>query len=178
LERLGGSAAENVSASKHLALLRHAKSSWSNPDLPDHDRPLAPRGRRAAERMGVYIQEKGLVPDLVLCSSARRARQTLDLLELPSNTVELVEDELYGATATALIARLSRVGDATHSVLLIGHNPSIHEAATNLASNPDAVAQDFPTAALAEFLVPTLHWKDLGPGVADLKAFTTPRSLN
>lgn len=163
--------------SKRLALLRHAKSSWNDPSLDDHDRPLAPRGRRAATRMGQYIDESGLVPDLVLCSSATRARETLDLLRLPSDTEIVIEDELYGASATLLVARLRRVGDAASSVLLIGHNPGLQDAAVNLAGNPDAVEREFPTAALAEFLVPTPHWEDLGPDVTELKTLTTPRSL-
>ena len=163
---------------RHLALLRHAKSSWSDPNLQDHDRPLMARGCRAATRMGVYIRERGLIPDLVLCSSAKRARQTLDLLRLPPDIEVLIEDELYAASATVLIARLRRVGDTSRSVLLIGHNPSIQDAAISLARNPDAVERKFPTAALAEFLLPTVRWKDLGPAVAELKALTAPRSLN
>ena len=165
-------------ASKHLALLRHAKSSWSNPDLRDHDRVLTPRGRRAAARMGAYIQEKGLVPDVVLCSSAVRACQTLDLLGLPADTEVLVEDELYGASASDLIGRIRGLDDATRSVLLIGHNPGIQDAAISLARSPGALGREFPTAALADFRVSDLEWKDLGPGVAELIALTTPRSLD
>ena len=165
-------------ASKRLALLRHAKSSWSDPQLEDHDRPLASRGRRAATRMGVFIQEEGLTPDLVLCSSATRARQTLELLELSSDTEVLIENELYGASATALLARLRRVDDVTQSVLLIGHNPSIQDAAISLARSPDAVAHKFPTAALAELLLGNILWRDLRWGVADLRALTVPSSLS
>jgi phosphohistidine phosphatase len=128
--------------------------------------------------MGVYMRERGLMPDLVLCSSATRACQTLELLGLPADTEVLIEDELYAASATVLIARLRRVGDATRSVLLIGHNPSIQDAAISLARNPALVECKFPTAALAEFLLPTVPWKDLGPGVAELKALRAPRSLN
>jgi phosphohistidine phosphatase len=126
----------------------------------------------------VYIRERGLTPELVLCSSAKRACQTLDLLRLPSDLEVLIEDELYAASAIVLTARLRRIGDATRSVLLIGHNPSIQDAAISLARNPDAVGHKFPTAALAELLLPTVPWKDLGPGVAELKALTAPRSLD
>ena len=132
---------------------------------------------RAAARMGEYIREQGLIPELVLCSSAKRACETLDWLRLPSDMDVHIEDELYAATATALIARLRRVADATRSVLLIGHNPSIQDAAIRLARNPDPLEGKFPTAALAEFLLSTVTWKDLGPGVAELKAVTAPRSL-
>jgi phosphohistidine phosphatase len=127
--------------------------------------------------MGVYIRESGLVPELVLCSSATRACQTLDLLRLHADIEVLVEDALYAASAASLIARLRNLSDATRSVLLIGHNPSIQDAAISLARNPDAVEDKFPTAALAEFLLP-VPWQDLGPGVAELRALTAPRSLD
>jgi len=128
--------------------------------------------------MGLYLQESGLIPDLVLCSSAKRAQQTLDLLGLPSDTDVHIEGELYGASTAALIGRLRRVGDATRSVLLIGHNPSIQDAAISLARNPGAVASKFPTAALAELLLPEIQWRDLKPGVGELTALTAPRTLN
>jgi len=128
--------------------------------------------------MGVYIRDSGLMPELVLCSSATRACQTLNLLGLPADIEVLIEDELYAASATGLFDRLRRVGDATRSVLLIGHNPSIQDAAISLARNPDALEHKFPTAALAQFLLPTALWKDLGPGVAELEALTVPRNLN
>src|SRR6187200_3248617 len=80
-----------------LYLLRHAKSSWDDPGLPDHDRPLAPRGRKAAKRMGAHLRERGIEPQLVLCSSARRTRETVERLALPSGSQVEVEDGLYAA---------------------------------------------------------------------------------
>lgn len=165
-------------ASRHLALLRHAKSSWSDPHLDDHDRPLAPRGRRAATRVGLYMRQEGIAPDLVLCSSATRARQTLDLLDLATNTEVFVEDELYGATATVLLARLRRVGNTTRSVLLVGHNPGIQDTAISLARNPEDLTDKFPTATLAELLLPNAAWKDLRLGIARLQALVVPRNLS
>jgi phosphohistidine phosphatase len=164
--------------SKHLALLRHAKSSWSDPHLDDHDRPLAPRGRRAATRVGLYMRQEGIAPDLILCSSATRARQTLDLLDLATNTEVFVEDELYGATATVLLARLRRVGNTTRSVLLVGHNPGIQDTAISLATNPEDLTDKFPTATLAELLLPNAAWKDLRLGIARLQALVVPRNLS
>jgi phosphohistidine phosphatase len=164
--------------SKHLALLRHAKSSWSDAHLDDHDRPLAPRGRRAATRVGLYMRQQRIAPDLVLCSSATRARQTLDLLDVAPNAEVLVEDELYGATATVLVARLRHVGDNNRSVLLVGHNPGIQDTAISLARNPEALTDKFPTAALADLLLPNAAWKELRPGIARLQALVVPRKLS
>lgn len=164
-------------ASKHLALLRHAKSSWSDSDLDDHDRPLAPRGRHAATRVGLYLRREGIAPDLVLCSSARRARQTLELLDLATHTEVLVEADLYGATAAVLVARLRRVSETAQSVLLIGHNPGIQDAAITLSTNPEDLSGKFPTAALADLLLPNTAWKDLSAGIARVHAFVTPRNL-
>ena len=163
--------------SRNLALLRHAKSSWSDPDLADHDRPLTSRGRRGATRMGRYLRDTGFAPDLVLCSSATRARETLELLKLPPRSSVLVEDQLYGASATELVARLRGVDDTARSVLLIGHNPGIQDAATRLASKPERLAEKFPTAGLAVLVIPNAPWTDLQPGIGDLRSFVAPRSL-
>jgi phosphohistidine phosphatase len=127
--------------------------------------------------MGLYMRQEGIAPDLVLCSSATRARQTLDLLDLATTTEVLVEDELYGATATVLLARLRRVGNTTPSVLLIGHNPGIQDTAISLAESPEDLTDKFPTATLAELLVPNAAWKDLRPGIARLQALVVPKNL-
>src|SRR5262245_54961274 len=82
---------------RQLVVVRHAKSVWAEPDLADRDRPLNARGRRAAARVGEYLREAGVHPDLVLCSPARRAQQTLELFQLAKTTDVLIEDQLYGA---------------------------------------------------------------------------------
>src|SRR5690349_9772479 len=110
---------------RRLFLLRHAKSSWEDPDLADRDRPLAPRGRRAAKAIGEYVRREGIAPALVLCSSSRRTRETLDRLGLGGGVPTLIEDELYGASARALLGRLQQVDDGVESVLLVAHNPGI-----------------------------------------------------
>src|SRR2546429_3818998 len=122
---------------KLLYLLRHAKSDWDDPALPDKDRPLAPRGRKAASALAGHIERSGISPALVLCSPARR---TMDTLRLISGSFQdpveiLVEDELYGAPMGELLRRLRRVPAATPSVMLIGHNPAIHELALALVSS-------------------------------------------
>jgi phosphohistidine phosphatase len=162
---------------RRLILLRHAKSSWTDPVLADHERPLNPRGRRAAARMGRYLREEGIVPDVVLCSSARRTRETLELLGLDRPVDVAVEDELYGADADALLARLRRVGDAVASVLLIGHNPGTQELALVLTGDDERL-DSFPTAALADLRLSAVTWADLRPGAATLQAFVLPRQLD
>jgi phosphohistidine phosphatase len=160
---------------KRLTLLRHAKSSWDDPTIADHERRLNARGRRDAASVGGYIRDQRITPDLVLCSSAQRARETLELLSVEGPEV-LIEDELYGAVAADLLARLRRVDDPVTSVLLVGHNPGIEDLAVRLAEEPDRLVS-FPTAALADLWVPIATWDDLRPGVASVNAFVTPRTL-
>jgi phosphohistidine phosphatase len=162
---------------KHLALVRHAKSSWADPGITDHDRPLNARGRRAATLVGRHRRQEGMEPDLALCSSATRARQTLELLQLGSKTEVLIEDELYGAEASALLARLQRVPAAVGSVLLIGHNPGIEDLARTLVGDRQSLAERFPTAAVADLRLPIQTWEELDAGTGRLEAFVVPRSL-
>jgi phosphohistidine phosphatase len=160
-----------------LYLLRHAKSSWDDERLADRDRPLAPRGRRAAERMARHLRDEGILPSLVLCSPARRTRETLEAVG-PGGEVR-IEDELYGASEAALLGRLQRVPDAVESVMLIGHNPAMQELAVGLAgagARLEDVEAKFPTGALATLAVPG-GWRELAPGSAELVAFVKPREL-
>jgi phosphohistidine phosphatase len=162
---------------KRLFLLRHAKSSWDDAGLADRDRPLAPRGRRATEVMARHLRDEKISPALVLCSSARRTRDSLEGVG-PSGEVR-IEDELYGATEAELLERLRRVPDAVESVMLIGHNPAIQELALGLASGGarlEDLERKFPTAALATLTVPGT-WRELGSGSAELVAFVTPKEL-
>jgi phosphohistidine phosphatase len=165
-------------------LLRHAKSSWDEPALDDHDRPLAPRGVRAARRIAAHLHESQLRPDLVLCSSARRARQTLDALRsVVNDAVDVqIDDELYGASAHALLRRLRMVDVSVASVMVIGHNPGLEDLAVDLATdgNPAAMKQlhtKFPTAALAIFDLRQDEWAHLGRGHAYLREIVLPRQL-
>jgi len=148
-----------------LYLLRHAKSSWEHYDLPDHDRPLAPRGQRAAETMARHIRASGIAPELVLCSTARRARETLAGIGLEGE----LEPGLYGASAAALAARLADV--EASSVMLIGHNPGLHDLALRLLRDPPAELEaKFPTGALVAIELDE-------DGSAELLEFTRPRDL-
>jgi phosphohistidine phosphatase len=166
-----------VMETKRLILLRHAKSSWDDPTIEDHARPLNSRGRQAADRIGRYIRDQEVILDLVLSSTALRARQTLQLLQLDSGVTVLVEDALYGADAAELMAHLRRVDDAVTSVLLIGHNPGIQSLAMALSGARNRLTS-FPTAALADLRVAVSSWDGLGPETATLSSFVTPRTLD
>src|SRR5262245_36183244 len=111
---------------KRLLLLRHAKSSWDEPSLPDRDRPLTPRGHKAADRMAEHLRSSAPAVDLVLCSTALRTTQTLEHVVRAFGDAELVvEDALYGASDDELLERLRSVPEDVGGVALIGHNPGI-----------------------------------------------------
>lgn len=172
---------------RQLILLRHAKSSWDDPGLPDHARPLNARGRRAAAVMAAVMRDLGLAPDLVLVSSARRTLQTLEALApLPDSPIVEPMDDLYLATWQRMLDTLRGLPETVRSVLVIGHNPGLHDLALALAG-PDAMergtapgtarlAENFPTAALAEFSV-ALPWRSLAQGQARLLRFIAPNDL-
>ncbi len=149
-----------------LLLLRHAKAVRDSHGLPDRDRPLAPRGRADAAALRQAMRALGLVPDLVLVSPSLRTTQTLAALE-PWDDTPLVEvlDPLYLADAAALQATLAEVAETVRSVLLIGHNPGLHEFARRLAGTVQSeparrLADRYPTSALAEFAIPG-PWRQL-----------------
>jgi phosphohistidine phosphatase len=163
-----------------LYLLRHAKSSWDDPTLVDHERPLAPRGRRDATRIARHLGRVGVEPGLVLCSSAARTRETLELLRPAiDNPAVVIEDELYAASSDELLARLRRVPDTVASVMLIGHNPGLQQLALVLASagkELERLEEKFPTAALATLALGTT-WNRLAPGSSTLAAYVVPKQL-
>jgi len=166
-----------------LALLRHAKSSWDDLQLDDFERPLNERGRRAAPVMGRVMAERSLKPDLILCSTSQRTRETLDLARAQFDAVGSLaefEDGLYLASADELLARVRAIGTEAKTVLLIGHNPGMHGLALTLARTGDAkslnrLEEKFPTAALAVFTFPQMSWSEVGPAGGRLESFTTPR---
>ena len=167
---------------RRLYLLRHAKSSWKDPALADHDRPLAGRGRRAAAAMADHMAEHQILPELVLCSTALRTRETYERLEpaLAGPQVHY-ERRLYGASAGELLKRLRTVPADISTVLLIGHNPGIEELALQLArASPerDDLQVKFPTGALATLEFTGSTWSELEPGCATLIAYTRPRDLD
>jgi phosphohistidine phosphatase len=177
---------QDGAAMRQLLILRHAKSSWDDAAQPDRDRPLNARGRRTGAIMRQAMNDLHLAPDVVLVSTARRTLETLEALE-PWDDAPLVEpmDNLYLANAVQLMAALHEVAETVRSVLLIGHNPGLHDLAVSL-TGPRAIAAGgvterrlaagFPTAALAEFVIAGSWW-ELREGGGRLVRFLTPRML-
>lgn len=170
---------------KTILLLRHAKSAWGEPGLSDHDRPLNRRGELAAAAIADHLVAKGIVPDLILCSTATRARQTLapliERLAAPAPPIAL-ESGLYLASEDTLLNRLRGLPDATDTVLLIGHNDGIGLLAQALAGDGKAsllaaLRDKYPTGALATLQADIAAWSQLKFGTATLAGFTRPRDL-
>jgi len=167
-----------------LSLLRHAKSSWNNPAVPDHDRPLATRGVVDAPLMGRAMTERGIDPDLVLCSSARRTRDTLALV-LPELKVEpkvVYEDALYHASAAEMLEMMRAVPPGASRLMLVGHNPEIHALALDLVgSGPkhyrDKLKDKYPTAGLVVVNFTSGAWQSVTVNSGELKLFLTPKDL-
>jgi phosphohistidine phosphatase len=180
-------------AGRKVVLLRHAKSAW--PDVPDHDRPLARRGRRDAPVMGRWLRTAGHLPDQVVCSTARRASETWQLAqaELGATAPVSFDSRVYQASAMQLLDLIRGTSPVRRTLLIVGHDPAVPELALALAAGPqlahagavgDAEAPGvfermrakFPTAAVAvlEF---TGSWDELVPGSARLSRFVTPRDL-
>ncbi|MBP0466486.1 histidine phosphatase family protein [Roseomonas sp. PWR1] len=170
---------------RQLLLLRHAKSSWDDPSLADHARPLNARGRRAAQAMSAAMRDLGLSPDVVLVSSARRTLQTLEAIS-PFADSPLVEpmDDLYLAPWPRLMDTLRRVPETARSVMVIGHNPGLQDLALALiggagmagSASARRIAEGFPTCALAEFAVAS-PWHDIAEGGGRLVRFLAPADL-
>lgn len=173
-----------MAPSKRLFVLRHAKSSWDDPGLDDHERPLAPRGRRAVEAIASYLNTNGIEPDLVLCSSSRRTRETLSGIEVAGEHV--IEASLYAANCEDVLERLRQLPESVSSAMLIGHNPaaqllvlklSNHDGAGIEDPDREAVKRKFPTGALATLSL-DCDWRELRPGCARLEGFISPKEFS
>ena len=167
-----------MTGTRRLILLRHAKSDW--PDVPDQDRPLAKRGKRDAPVIGRWLHDHGYLPDTVICSAARRTRQTWELVapELGGSPSVTFEPRAYAASAMTLLYLVRELPATSRTALLIGHNPGVAELATSLALPPDGddAPIRFPTAAVA-ILDVSGDWAGLAPGQARLLDHTTPADL-
>ena len=163
-----------------LILVRHAKSSWADPSLDDHARPLNGRGRRSATAIGRWLAERGQVPARVLSSDAVRTRETWARIaeELPNAPGADWLHGLYHATPAALLEVLRGAGTAS-PVLLLGHNPGMAEAARDLAvAAPDHPAfERYPTAAVTLYDVGLESWSAVGWGEGRVRDFVVPREL-
>lgn len=166
--------------------MRHAKSDWADRSLSDSDRPLNDRGRAAAPKMGAFMRDSGIVPDLVLCSCAIRTRQTLDLITPHLNpAAEIIfSRELYLASPAEMLGQIQATDDARNHILMIGHNPGTHMLALDLIDPERSDSEDvagmvgkFPTAALAHFEFDLAAWRRLDCRRGALKFFQTPKML-
>lgn len=162
---------------RNLYVLRHAKSNWDESIERDHDRPLAARGHRATRLLKQYVRDHEIRPDLVLCSTALRAVETLEGVD-PTGE-RSIEASIYGAGYGQLIDRLRQVPDDLSAVMLIGHNPALQVLVLALARSGDGledIGRKYPTGALAtlQFTVP---WSELDVGAAELTAYIRPKAL-
>ena len=163
-----------------LVIVRHAKSSWDF-DVDDHERPLSARGRRDAEALGQLLGQRSLRPDLVLCSTATRTRQTWEYVKAAGATSGDVQylREIYHAWVPELLAMIREVPDQIHTLLVLGHAPGIPDLVEHICvrtDSPDWIQMDnkFPTCALAIVNVP-VPWSELGKDRAELDSFLVPR---
>ena len=166
-----------------LYLLRHAKSALKDTGMDDHERPLAPRGKRAARALAQHFRASGVSPSLVLCSSSVRTRETLDLVMpgFAKAPIVAIERGLYLAEPREILARLKRIEPEVETVMVIGHNPGLHELALRLAEQGEdaprgALKAKFPTGALAVYAVEK-DWAALGPRTARLADYRIPAEL-
>jgi phosphohistidine phosphatase len=161
---------------KTLYLFRHAKSSWKNESLADHDRPLNKRGQNDAQSMGRLMKKLGIVPDLILCSSAVRARETVRLAtENCDYTGEIqIRDDLYAFKPDPFLDALAQLDDRFSSVMLVGHNPAMEELVAGLTGD----FHPLPTAALVRINLPVEHWKMASFGIhANLEGIWRPKEI-
>ena len=169
---------------RRLILFRHAKADLPSEEVDDHERELAPRGRRAAGPMGAWLAGRGFRPDLVLCSTAARARATWTLAKsafTPPPQTKL-EKDIYAASPETLLEVVRRTPADVQTLAIVGHNPGLEQFVEMLASNGDpearrALAQKFPTAAIAVLDLPSDDWESAQPRSARLDRFISPKSL-
>ncbi|MDG2346611.1 MAG: histidine phosphatase family protein [SAR86 cluster bacterium] len=160
---------------KSLFLLRHAKSSWDNPQHSDFERPLSKRGISDAILLSKYIQKHSISFDLILSSPSERTQSTLDLVLSSLNPIPstVFKESIYHASASALSQLIKEQDEEINNVLVIGHNPGLHILTESLT---DESIIKFPTCAFAK-LTNFNHWKDLDAGILNFELLITPREL-
>jgi phosphohistidine phosphatase len=167
-----------------LTLLRHAKSSWDEPNLDDHNRPLNDRGWKAARRMGRELKNRGMHFDFVLASTAARVRETIDGLaeKYDFNAPVRFESRVYMADAETLLALVRKLPADVESPLIVGHNPGLERLAVEISHDDrqglrHRVSEKFPTAALAAIELPASSWAEVQPGSGEIVELILPREL-
>lgn len=179
---------------RRLIAARHAKSSWNHPELTDHDRPLNARGRRAAPLVGAALRGAGYIPDLLLCSTSVRTRETWDLMRPalggaagPTGSARTPEvrfaRELYLAAPQTVLKIVRQVPPAIKTLMLLGHNPAMYSLATHGASagDPEEISllrRNLPTGAAAVLEFPTDRWNEVKTDEGRLLALILPRRLD
>jgi phosphohistidine phosphatase len=168
-----------------LGVLRHAKSSWDDPAARDFDRPLNPRGRAAAGRMGRLFSDRGFAFDHVLASPAARVRETLERLGTEYRALPAIafNETLYAASTRSLLDAIRSTGPQFQSLLIVGHNPGLHGLVLALAEEDGSNLRQraeghFPTAAFASIDLDVSDWNAISPGVGRLAELIFPRELD
>ena len=167
-----------------LILLRHAKAEKAEPGVRDHERPLNQRGCNDAARLGVYLARHALIPDLTLVSTAQRTRETWQYVagSFSGKPAVSFDDRLYNSTADGILAVVKEADRAVSTLLVIGHNPGMHETAVRLIASGDVETRErlnesMPTSGLAVIDFAAESWSKLHPHSGRLDRFITPRSL-
>ena len=162
---------------KTLHLLRHAKSSWDHPGLPDKERPLNERGVRACALVGPAILKSGYDFAAVYCSAGRRARETIELISEAVTETSItwaVEEALYTFSAGDLLEWCHEIDDSLDEVMIVGHNPALTELCTRLSGR---YADHIPTCAYVKIENPVDSWRELGDSKGTITEFITPKAI-
>lgn len=165
---------------KQILLMRHAKSSWENPDLKDFDRPLAKRGLNDAPRMGKYLREIKYKPAMVISSPAQRAKETTQLsMEAAKVDDEQISwnEDLYFGSARDYVLAIQSAPDEYERIMLVGHNPLMESTTGVLAGGQDKTAVRMPTAAIVCLESFANTWKSIAPGTCQIKWMMIPKVL-
>ncbi len=169
---------------KTLYLMRHAKSDWSANGTSDHGRTLSPRGQEAAARIVLYCRQENIAPQHILCSSSARTHQTLDLINGKAfpKVEESLSDDLYLAEVRQLVAIIKQQADSYDSVMIIGHNPGLHELALQMAGNKKSfdvqnLQGSLPSGSLLALSFDIASWSDFGAIKGELLRFIKPKEL-
>lgn len=158
---------------KTLTLVRHAKSSWKDTSLADIDRPLNKRGQRDAPFMAQKFKEKGILPDLIVCSPALRTRLTAtEFIQVLGNVSVQYDEQVYEAYAQSLLLLIQSQANAQDSLMLIGHNPGLTNLANYFLANP---IDNVPTTGIVQFSFEVSTWQLISPKTASLMFFDYPK---
>lgn len=166
----------SVGQCRRLVLMRHAKSDWGDNSLSDHDRPLNRRGMEDAPSMAQWIEENDLIPDQIICSSAKRTRETVELMlqVWAQEPTWSSEESLYLAAPDTIVSTIRSGFSGANTLMIVAHNPGMAYLASMLAGK----GVDMPTAAIAVFEVTNAQWCDFDSGTAlQLTHFMRPKAL-